>query len=257
MAHADVRIKVCGLTRLADALACASAGVDWIGLNFHPASPRCIDPDLAAEIISTLPITASAVGLFVDRTPGEVVELADRLGLRIVQLHGHEPPEDIAALGHLQVIRAFRLGDAADVGRMVRYLRRAEELGRPPDAVLVDSLVPGQAGGTGHAIAADLLSLLPPLPRLILAGGLTPENVAERIARVRPWMVDVASGVESAPGRKDPARVNAFIKGARPRPADLSPLDLSWISRSAMRSPDAAALDVGSRCPQGTPKNSP
>ena len=83
----------------------------------------------------------------------------------------------------------------------------AEELGRPPDAVLVDAFVPDQAGGTGQAIAADILSLLPPLPRLILAGGLTPENVAERVARVRPWMVDVASGVESSPGRKDSARV--------------------------------------------------
>jgi phosphoribosylanthranilate isomerase len=227
VAHANVRIKVCGLTRRADALACASAGADWIGLNFHPGSPRCIDPGLAAEIISTLPITASAVGVFVDRTPGEVDKLADRLGLRIVQLHGQEPPEDIAALSHLRVIRAFRLGDAEDVGRMVRYLRRVEELGRPPDAVLVDSLVTGQAGGSGRAIADDLLSLLPPLPRLILAGGLTPENVAHRVARVRPWMVDVASGVESAPGLKDPARVNAFIKAARPRPADLAPLDLS------------------------------
>ncbi len=225
MDHANVRIKVCGLTRPADALACGSAGADWIGLNFHPGSPRYIDPGLAAEIISTLPITASAVGLFVDRTPGEVVELADRLGLRIVQLHGQEPPEDIAALSHLRIVRAFRLGDAEDVGRMVRYLRRAKELGRPPDAVLVESLVPGQAGGSGHAIDDDLLSLLPPLPRLILAGGLTPENVADRVTRVRPWMVDVASGVESAPGLKDPARVSAFIKAARPRPADLSPLD--------------------------------
>jgi phosphoribosylanthranilate isomerase len=110
---------------------------------------------------------------------------------------------------------------------MVRYLRRAEELGRPPDAVLVDSLVPGRAGGSGQAIAADLLSLLPSLPRLILAGGLTPENVADRITRVRPWMVDVASGVESAPGLKDLARVKAFITAARPRPAGLAPLELS------------------------------
>ncbi|MBV8605958.1 MAG: phosphoribosylanthranilate isomerase [Singulisphaera sp.] len=227
MSDASVRIKVCGLTRPADALACASAGADWIGLNFHPGSPRCIAPGLAAEIIATLPITASAVGIFVDRSPAEVVELADRLGLRIVQLHGQEPPDDLAALCHLRVIRAFRLGDAEDVARMVRYLRRADELGRPPDAVLIDSLVPGRAGGSGHAIEADLLSLIPSLPRLILAGGLTPENVADRIARVRPWMVDVASGVESAPGLKDPARVNAFIKAARPRPADLSPLELS------------------------------
>jgi phosphoribosylanthranilate isomerase len=215
VADPRVRIKVCGVTRVDDALSCAAAGADWIGLNFHPDSPRRIDPSLAAEIIAALPASAEAVGLFVDRPPGEVAERADRLGLRVVQLHGREPAEDLLILAHLTIVRAFRIGDADAVSRMVAYLSHAERLGRAPDAVLVDAFVPGRPGGTGHAIAPDLLALLPSLPRLILAGGLSPENVAARVALARPWMVDVASGVETAPGRKDPDRVAAFVRAAR------------------------------------------
>jgi phosphoribosylanthranilate isomerase len=213
-----VRIKVCGLTRPDEALACARLGADWIGLNFHPGSPRRVDPAAAAEIIDALPPEAEAVGLFVDRPPGEVADLAARLGLRVVQLHGQEPPEDLLALTPFRIVRAFRLGDAGAVARMIVELARCEALGRSPDAVLVDAFVAGQAGGTGQSIEADLLAMLPPLPRLVLAGGLTPENVADRVARARPWMVDVASGVESSPGRKDPDRVAAFIRAARGEP---------------------------------------
>ena len=206
-----VRVKICGVTSVGEALVCARAGADWIGLNFHPSSPRRIDPIVAREIVAALPPSCEAVGLFVDRPPGEVAEVASRVGLSIVQLHGNEPPEDLLTLGHLRIIRAFRLGDSSAITRMIAYLQRDAELGRVPDAVLIDAYVTGQSGGTGHAIASDLLDELPPLPRLILAGGLTPENVAERIAKVRPWMVDVASGVESSPGRKDPDRVEAFV----------------------------------------------
>ncbi|MDR3638033.1 MAG: phosphoribosylanthranilate isomerase [Isosphaeraceae bacterium] len=217
MVDPSVRIKVCGLTSVAEAVMCASAGADWIGLNFHPASPRRIDLVLAAEIIAALPPTAQAVGLFVDRPMAEIAQVTDHLGLRIVQLHGQEPAEALCELAGLQVVRAFRLGSREAVHQMTHYLRRAEELGRPPDAVLVDAFAPGQAGGTGRTIAADVLDALPPLPRLILAGGLVPENVGALIAHVRPWMVDVASGVESAPGRKDPARVAAFVRAAKAR----------------------------------------
>jgi phosphoribosylanthranilate isomerase len=213
--RSSVLIKVCGLTDRDEALATAAAGAAWIGLNFHPASPRRIEPAAAAAIVAALPPTAEAVGLFVDRPPQEVAALAARVGLRIVQLHGREPPEDLLALRHLHLVRAFRLADARSVAEMGAYLRRAEALGRPPDAVLIDAYVAGRPGGTGRTIAAELLEDLPPLPRLILAGGLTPENVAERVARVRPWMVDVAGGVERAPGRKDPARVAAFVRAAR------------------------------------------
>lgn len=216
-----VKIKVCGLTSVAEALACVAAGADWIGLNFHPRSPRRIDPVLAAEIVAALPVDARAVGLFVDRPPGEVARVAEQVGLSIVQLHGQEPLADLLALGHLTIIRAFRLGDAAAVARLEQTLHQAEALGRAPDAVLIDADVAGLAGGTGRSIPLEVLDGLPVLPRLILAGGLTPENVAERVARVRPWMVDVASGVESSPGRKDPERVAAFVRAARSAPASV------------------------------------
>jgi phosphoribosylanthranilate isomerase len=201
---------------VADAIACAETGVDWLGLNFCPSSSRRVEVSLAAEIVAALPESCLAVGLFVDRPPNEVAETADKLGLRIVQLHGREPPEDLVALGRFEVIRAFRLGDAGDIARMTAYLDRAAELGRRPEYVLIDAMVAGQLGGTGHLITTDLLDALPGcVPRLVLAGGLTSENVAERVARVRPWMVDVASGVESTPGTKDLARVRAFVQAAR------------------------------------------
>jgi phosphoribosylanthranilate isomerase len=204
-------IKICGLTRPDEALAAVAAGADWIGLNFHPGSPRRVDPATAGLISAALPATASAVGLFVNRPPAEVAETAARIGLRIVQLHGDEPPEDLLALGDLWIIRAFRLADESAVARMMDYLQRAEHLGRAPDAVLIDGYSSTHHGGTGQTIGLDLLDRLPPLPRLILAGGLTPENVADGIEAVKPWAVDVASGVEASPGIKDPAKLEAFF----------------------------------------------
>lgn len=214
-------VKVCGLTSVADALACAELGVDYIGLNFHPPSPRYIDPSLAAEIVSALPASCTPVGLFVDRPPEIVAETADRAGLRVVQLHGDEPASHIASLGRLTVFRAFRLGDLAAIGRMIDYLADCRVLGRTPDCILIDGYVVGQHGGTGQSIALDILDQIPSHPRLILAGGLTPANVAERVRRVRPWMVDVASGVESMPGRKDCKLIEAFLKGARGHDSEL------------------------------------
>jgi phosphoribosylanthranilate isomerase len=214
VSHPAVRVKICGLTSVEDAVACAELGADWIGLNFHPHSPRRVSPGVAAEIVAAVPHPAVPVGVFVDRPAFEVAELADRLGLGIVQLHGREPPEDLLNLSRFRIVRAFRIGRPTDWESVAGYLARAEALGRRPDEVLIDAYVPGQAGGTGCSIAEDLLDRRPPLPHLILAGGLTPRNVAERIARVRPWMVDVASGVESAPGRKDRAAVAAFLRAA-------------------------------------------
>ena len=203
-------IKVCGITSTEDARMVAALGADWVGLNFHPASPRQIDEKTAKDIIAALPLGCEAVGLFVDRPPGEVREVAQRLGLHLVQLHGSEPPTDIAALEGLDVIKAFRIGSLSDVESMGQYLAEAA-----PFAVLVDAFVAGRPGGTGQTLADELLMALPRLERLVLAGGLTPANVAERLTLARPWMVDVASGVESAPGRKDPAKVAAFVQAAR------------------------------------------
>jgi phosphoribosylanthranilate isomerase len=220
-----VRIKVCGLTDVQSALACAEAGADWIGLNFHPASPRSITPGLGAEMSSALYGKARVVGLFVDRPFEELAETILEVGaMDTIQLHGEE---DVAYLRRcakfkppLKVVRAFRLSDAPAVARMVSYLGEAKAAGCPPHAILVDAHVPGQPGGTGHSIPFDVLAHLPSHPRLILAGGLNPSNVAARVARVRPWMVDVASGVESSPGVKDPRLVSAFVAAARRIPGN-------------------------------------
>jgi phosphoribosylanthranilate isomerase len=222
--HSVVGVKVCGVTRLDDALACGRSGVDWIGFNFHPNSPRFVQPDRAADIIAALPLSISAVGVFVDRPAAEVADLSERLGLKIVQLHGTEPPEDLVVLRHLQVVRAFRLSQESDWIGVKDYLVQAAGIGRVPDAVLIDAYAAGQFGGTGATVATHVLDSIPPLlPRLILSGGLTPENVGAKVASVRPWMVDVASGVEVAPGRKDPAKVAAFVRGARSVVAATSP----------------------------------
>ena len=210
-----MKIKVCGLTTPADAIACVEAGVDWVGVNFHPGSPRFVDREQAVVIRHALAGRVGAVGLFVDRPAAEVVATAEAVGLDAVQLHGEEPPEFLAGLRGLRVVKAFRLKDAGSFDAMRLYLDRCEELGHPPYAILVDAFVPGLSGGTGVAIAEGLLASIPRHPRLILAGGLTPENVAGRAGRVGPWMVDVASGVESSPGRKCPERIGAFVAAVR------------------------------------------
>lgn len=215
MVPSRVLVKICGLTRVDEAVACARLGADWIGLNFHPPSPRSILPELAAEIVEALPDGATPVGVFVDRPPAEVAAIADRVGLRVVQLHGREPLDDLAELRSLEVVRAFRIRSVEDWSEVVRFVEAAEAIGHPLSGALVDAYVPGLPGGTGRAIDLSLLDEAPPLPRMILAGGLTPENVAERVARARPWMADVASGVESSPGRKDLETVAAFVRAVR------------------------------------------
>jgi len=211
-----VKVKVCGLTEVANALACAEAGADWIGLNFHPASPRSISVERGAEIAEALDGKANPVGLFVDWPPDEVAETIRKIGpIDTIQLHGDEPPEHLLDClkfkPRLRVVKAFCISDGASVDRMLVYLDRADRLGCPPYAILVDAHAPGLAGGTGRSIADEILNRLPDHPHLILAGGLHPDNVADRVALVRPWMVDVASGVESSPGVKDIGRVSAFV----------------------------------------------
>ncbi|MEW4569164.1 phosphoribosylanthranilate isomerase [Tautonia sp. JC769] len=227
-------IKICGVTTADDARMVAGSGADWIGLNFHPGSKRYVAPDRAPVLVAAMAGLAEPVGLFVDRLPVEIVRESERAGVRIVQLHGDEPAETVRDLKRdgYQVIRAFRLADRASLDRLEAWLVQAAEIDGSPDAVLIDAFVPGQQGGTGHPIATEVLDHLAArlntsrflsthheadghVPRLILAGGLTPENVAEAVDRVRPWMVDVASGVESSPGRKDRDRVLRFIRAVR------------------------------------------
>jgi len=210
------RIKICGMTNIDDALAAVRAGADAVGLNFYARSPRFVDVEVARQIAAALPAGVAKVGLFVNAPQQHVCETFDQLGLDLVQLHGDEPPEYLAGLGGRPVMRAFRLG-AAGVQPVVAYLEQCRRLHNLPQMTLIDSYVAGRFGGTGQPADWVVLQQYPAEswhPPLVLAGGLTPENVAAAIHLVRPAAVDVASGVETAPGRKDPAAVEAFVQAA-------------------------------------------
>jgi phosphoribosylanthranilate isomerase len=210
------RIKICGVTNRDDALAVVQSEADAIGLNFYPRSPRYISRDAARAIIAVLPDEIVKVGLFVNAPLSDVCQTFDELNLDLIQLHGDEPPEYISQLSNRPVMRAFRIGGDG-LSPVLDYLARCRPLHVLLRMVLLDSLVPGKYGGTGKAAdwtAAKQYLADFDLPPLVLAGGLTPDNVAEAITTVCPASVDVASGVESSPGRKDPAAVHAFVRAA-------------------------------------------
>ena len=208
-------IKIDGITSVDDALLAIALGADAVGFVMAP-SPRRIAPLRVQEIARRLPSGILTVGVFVNEAPQRVIELVNRCGLKAAQLHGQESIAD-TRLVHDEVpvvIKAFPGGSGA--------LAVADRYGA--DMVLVDSDNPG----SGQVFDWSLAEGAPGGIRLIMAGGLTPENVAAAIAKVRPWGVDVSSGVELAPGRKDPARMRAFINAARaakPAPADREPSD--------------------------------
>jgi phosphoribosylanthranilate isomerase len=210
------RIKICGITTVDDARVAASAGADAVGLNFYPKSPRWIDADQARRIVEALPDGVAKVGLFVNPPEADVCRTFDDLRLDLVQLHGDKPPEFLARLGDRPVVRAFRLGEAG-LAPVVEYLDRCRRLDCLPRMVLLDSLVKGAYGGTGKVTDWTAAARYPVgdwHPPLVLAGGLTPDNVAEAIRAVRPAAVDTASGVESSPGRKAEAAVRQFVRRA-------------------------------------------
>jgi phosphoribosylanthranilate isomerase len=216
------RIKICGITNVDDARAVAAAGADAVGLNFYPESPRCVDPEQARQIVDALPDELVKVGLFVNAPREEVCRTFDRLGLDLIQLHGDELPEFLTRLGDRPVIRAFRLGQSG-LDPLHRYLDDCRRLECVPRLVLVDAWVKENYGGTGQVADWQVIKEFPAgkaCPPLVLAGGLTPENVAEAIRTVRPAAVDTASGVESSPGRKDPEAVEAFVSAGRRAFAD-------------------------------------
>ncbi|QJX00945.1 phosphoribosylanthranilate isomerase [Frigoriglobus tundricola] len=212
-----VRIKICGVTSSEDARRAADAGADAIGLNFYNKSSRCVTPQQAAAVVRALPAFTVAVGVFVGTPLRQVCAVAYQLGLRGVQTYDDQPPgEDTFPFAH---VPSFRVKDATGLEHVRRFVDAATALGRAPTAVLIDSYVEGQMGGTGHRAPWELLRGFDPGVPVVLAGGLTPENVAEAIATVRPWAVDVASGVERAPGVKDPERMLRFVQNARSAPA--------------------------------------
>ena len=203
-----LRVKVCGLTSVEDARAAAEAGADAVGLVFWPGSPRAVSLPVARAIAAALPPFVARVGVFVDAAADEMGRLADEVGLDVLQLHGQEPLEVLARLPR-RVLKAVHVESEAQLERALAWAERGAGL-------LVDAAGVARPGGTGRACDWDWARRLRErAPFVALAGGLTPENVGEAVVRVAPHALDVSSGVESAPGRKDPARMRAFVAAAR------------------------------------------
>lgn len=207
----SVRVKICGLTNLEDARVGIDAGAHALGFIFFSGSPRYITPAAAARIISQLPPFVSKVGVFVNEPFESILEIAKTTGIDTIQLHGDETPALCEALTRerFKVIKAFRIKDQSSLQSLQHFTA---------SAFLLDSYVPGQLGGTGAKFNWDLAIQAAALGTpIILAGGLVPENIRDAVAKVAPYGLDVSSGVESAPGKKDHAKVRAFIDATRVR----------------------------------------
>jgi phosphoribosylanthranilate isomerase len=199
-----IRIKICGITNLEDALLAVELGADALGFIFYPKSPRKVAPETAREIIAQLPPFVASVGVFVNEAAAVVQELAAKVRLDWVQLHGQESPGYCRGLGR-RVIKGFRIKDEISLKELAPYQGAVQ-------AFLLDTYKKGQLGGTGETFNWRLAREAKKYGRIILAGGLTPENVAQAIAIALPAGVDTASGIEAAPGKKDPAKLRAFFK---------------------------------------------
>jgi phosphoribosylanthranilate isomerase len=201
-----VHVKICGITSVEDAQAAVEAGADALGFVFYPPSPRYVTPAQAKQIAQTLPPFVTTVGLFVDVALDMVNDIAARCGLDRIQLHGRETPEFCRRVKQ-PVIKAFRIKNADSMAHLSGY---------SVSAYLLDTYVAGALpGGTGASFAWHLAAQAKPYGPVILAGGLTPENVETAIAQIRPYGVDVSTGVERAPGLKDHRKVHEFIVRAK------------------------------------------
>ena len=214
-------IKICGIHDVETALDVARERPSAIGLNFYRETPRRVSLDDACKIVQALPVEIEKVGLFVNHAAADIESICARCPLQTVQLHGDEPPEFLAELSALcpglKIIRAYRLG-ADGLEALGEYLQSCNRLDVKISAVLIDSRVEGRYGGSGKTVSWKLLRdqyRWPQWPPVVLAGGLTADNVAEAIGAVRPRGVDVSSGVESAPGTKDLQLVRKFVDEAR------------------------------------------
>jgi phosphoribosylanthranilate isomerase len=203
-----VQVKICGITNLEDARVALEAGADALGFVFHERSPRCVSRDMAAEIISGLPPETMTIGVFVDVPAEEVLAIAKACGLRGLQFHGNETPGYCASFdGRWQLMKAFQIRDERSLERLAEYQTRHW---------LLDAWSPSQPGGIGQTFDWELAVRARRLGRpIFLAGGLTAENVGEAIEKVQPHGVDVSSGVEARPGKKDHEKVRAFVRAAK------------------------------------------
>ncbi len=205
-----VRVKICGITNAPDALLAAGAGADALGFIFYEKSPRYIPPERAGEIVKALPPFITPVGVFVDEDEARVLEVIHEARLSAIQLHGSETPDYCASVG-ISVIKSFRVRGPGVIEDIAPYKGVVS-------ALLLDSYKKGEMGGTGEVFDWELaVKAREEAGRwpIILSGGLTPENVGEAVKRVRPYAVDVSSGVEASPGRKDPEKVRDFVRRAK------------------------------------------
>ena len=200
-----VKVKICGITRPVDAHTAMDAGADAIGFIFVPGSPRYVQPEHARRIIADLPPFVTPVGVFVDATRTMINEFVGISGVRCLQLHGNEPPEDLRGYS-LPVYKAFSVSQGFDIRQISAY-------GRP--VCLLDTYAEGRAGGTGRTFDWNIAREAKAVARVILSGGLHPGNVGEAIRTVEPYAIDVSSGVESAPGIKDPDRIMRLMAAVR------------------------------------------
>lgn len=202
----SLRVKICGITRVDDLRAACAAGADALGFVFYDKSPRHVTADVAAALLRELPPFVQSVGLFVNADPAFIEAVLQRAPLDLLQFHGDETPADCARYGR-PYLKAIRVAPGKDLLKCTADFEAAQGL-------LLDAFVPGVPGGTGERFDWNLIP--PKLPKpVILSGGLTPDNVAEAVRRVRPWAVDVSSGVEVSKGIKDAQKIAQFIANAK------------------------------------------
>ncbi|NOZ25401.1 MAG: phosphoribosylanthranilate isomerase [Nitrospirae bacterium] len=199
-----VRVKICGITRVEDALKAVEFGADALGFVFYRGSPRFVRPEAVRDIIRELPPFVTTVGVFVDEDPSRISEIVGASGLDVVQLHGSEP-EDVCSLWP-RVVKAFRVRELTDLEPVVRYR---------VSAYLLDTYSPDMPGGTGQVFNWDIALEAKRFGPVILSGGLTPDNIDKAVRWVHPYAVDVSSGVEREKGVKDWAKMRLFIERAK------------------------------------------
>lgn len=201
------KVKICGITNLEDAIAAVDAGADALGFVFYAQSPRNISVNDAAAIVRELPPFVASVGVFVDASKEDIYSAIHTAGLTAVQMHGLETPDLCRSFGAISVIKAFRIRELGDLSSIADYTGLS--------AYLLDAYSASSMGGTGMVFNWDIAIEARRYGRIILAGGLTPDNVAEAVRRVRPYAVDVSSGVELHKGKKDHTKLREFIKRAK------------------------------------------
>jgi phosphoribosylanthranilate isomerase len=202
--HLRTRVKICGITREEDAGTAVAAGCDAIGLVFYRPSPRYVSPEKAARIVAGLPPFISVVGLFVDAEPDEILQVIQQVRLDLLQFHGNETPDDCERFG-MPYMKAIRVKPDTNLLQYAEQFKHAQ-------ALLLDAFIEGVPGGTGQVFDWKIIPKTLPLP-VVLAGGLSPDNVGEAVRQVQPYAVDVSGGVELNKGIKDAAKIAAFMRG--------------------------------------------